>query len=299
MTKKILLIDDDEGVHAVVDRQLANDDVVIHHATEPMKGIQLASSELPDIVLLDVNMPIMDGLKVCRHLKEMESTRDIPVIFLTVNRDVKQIARALDCGGSDYINKPFEGVELEARIRASLRTKRMLDLLKVQARIDGLTGLKNRAALDDALHASMSSYHRMDVPMSLLMIDVDFFKEINDQFGHGVGDSVLRHIGEVLCATCRPYDTPCRFGGDEFAVIFGQTPKNDSILAAHRLMEHLGAEAAADESLQVTFGVSAGLVSVESLPGEATVSNLLDAADAALYAAKNAGRGRLHVHDSE
>ena len=297
VTHTILIIDDDQAVHNMVDEHLRADDMRVLHTCSPMEGIQLAAVELPDVVLLDVNMPGMDGLKVCRHLKEAETTRDIPIIFLTVNRDAKQIARALDCGGSDYIHKPFEQVELQARVRATLRTKRMLDLLKVQARIDGLTGLKNRAALDDALEASMSAFQRMDAPMSLLMLDVDHFKEINDQHGHGVGDEVLRHIGEVISATCRPYDTACRFGGDEFTVIFGQTLASQSELAAKRMMAAIVGQPVRAEKYELNIKLSGGLVSVENLPDEATVADLVKAADSALYEAKRSGRGRLVIHE--
>ena len=154
------------------------------------------------------------------------------MLFLTIDRDVRHLEKALDCGGTDYILKPFNKLELLARVRAALRTKRMIDLLKVQARIDALTGLKNRASLDDALEAATSAHSRMGQPITLLMIDIDHFKRINDSHGHGIGDEVLRQVGSAIRVACRPYDTACRFGGDEFAVVFSDTQGFDAEQAA-------------------------------------------------------------------
>ncbi|MFV2091295.1 MAG: response regulator, partial [Pseudomonadales bacterium] len=150
--KTILVIDDDNTVHEMVDEFLSGEVEKISHAHTPEDGLRMATQQLPSLVLLDITMPRMDGLKVCRHLKESERTRDIPVLFLTVDHNIRHLAKALECGGSDYIMKPFNPVELRARVRAALRTKEMIDLLKEQARIDALTGVNNRTALDEALN---------------------------------------------------------------------------------------------------------------------------------------------------
>jgi diguanylate cyclase (GGDEF)-like protein len=291
----ILLIDDDQTIHRTVALQLAADGMEVLHAEEPIEGIRMVRAEAPDLVILDMNLPHMDGLKVCRHLKENEETRDIPILFFTVAHNAGHVARALEVGANDYIRKPVDPLELRARVRASLRTKRMVDLLRVQARIDALTGLMNRAGLDDALLAAMSAWDRHGAPMSLMMIDVDHFKEVNDSYGHGIGDEVLRDLGYVIGTTCRPHDTPARFGGDEFAVVFGQTGGDQAERAARRLLGAIAEDVITPKGAKAPVTVSAGLVSVEDLPRRSEPADVLKAADEALYEAKAQGRNRLVV----
>ena len=210
----ILVIDDDASIHRAVERRLEGVVDQVLKADSPTKGLQFAIQEKPDIILLDVNMPQIDGFKVCRNLQENPTTHDIPILFLTADHNPDNLAKALDAGASDYISKPFNAVALEARVRVALRTKQMIDLLQEKARIDALTGLHNRAQMDDALIAATSAFHRTGQSLALLMIDLDHFKKIDDTYGHGVGDDVLRKVGVSIRAGCRPYDTACRFGGD-------------------------------------------------------------------------------------
>ena len=295
---KILVIDDDRTISAAVKDRLEG--VVVDRVLKadlPGEGIRLALSEKPDAILLDINMPQMDGFKVCRHLKKNAATREIPILFLTIDQNVTHLAKALDCGGADYIRKPFNAAELEARVKAALRTKRMLDLLLEQARIDALTGLKNRAAMDDALVAATAAYVRAGQPFALLMIDLDHFKEINDTYGHGAGDAVLSKIGTSLSDRCRPYDSACRFGGDEFGVILGHTEGANARQAAERIMSGvIEVEVQAAEAVVVVKS-SAGLASSAEMPDSFEPADLLKVADEALYRAKREGRGRLVVAD--
>jgi diguanylate cyclase (GGDEF)-like protein len=291
---KILLIDDDQHIYDAVRELLGEACDQILWANRPEAGIRLALHEAPDLILLDVNMPNMDGLKVCRHLKETERTRDIAILFLTVERNIDSLARALDLGGADYILKPFNEIDLRARVRAALRTKRMIDLLKEQARIDALTGLSNRAALDAALDSALASYQRLGHPFALLMLDVDHFKEINDLHGHGVGDDLLRQVAQALRVGSRPYDTPCRFGGDEFGVVLGQTQGPDADRAAARILQGLeGVALRREDGTEIVVTCSAGLASTSVLTPELGADDMIKAADTALYRAKREGRNRL------
>jgi diguanylate cyclase (GGDEF)-like protein len=291
----VLVIDDDVGIHDEIDAILEHVVDRIFHSTRPDEGIRMAISHLPDVILLDINMPGMDGLKVCRHFKETEELRDTPVLFLTVDKSVRQIAKALDVGGADYIMKPCSEVELRARVRVALRTKQMFDMLKEQARVDALTGLKNRAALDDALGASMAAYERLGQPMSLLMLDLDHFKQVNDAHGHGIGDQLLQRVGAVVNARHRPYDVACRFGGDEFAVVYARSELPDAKRASQRLLAGLSEIVLVVGEKQITPTASAGLVSISEMPPGVQPDELLKAADAALYRAKCAGRNRLEL----
>jgi diguanylate cyclase (GGDEF)-like protein len=291
----ILLIDDGETIHDEVDVILEHVVERILHTRRPDEGIRMAIRHRPDVILLDINMPGMDGLKVCRHFKETEELRDVPVLFLTVDRSVQQIAKALDVGGADYIMKPCNDVELRARVRVAMRTKQMIDLLKVQARIDALTGLKNRVALDDALNAAIAAYDRLGQPMSLLMLDLDHFKEVNDRHGHGVGDQLLQRVGAVVESRHRPYDVACRFGGDEFAVVYASAELPDAEGAARRLLSTIGEIVVVVGADRVRSTASAGLVSITEMQAGADAATLLKAADLALYRAKSAGRDRLEM----
>jgi diguanylate cyclase (GGDEF)-like protein len=290
----VLVIDDDESVHTEADRALGPP--LTHqllHARLPGDGIRMAVELRPDIILLDINMPDMDGFKVCRALKENAKTRDIPILFLTVDTKVNHIARALDCGAVDYVAKPFNRVELEARMRVALRGKNLIELLKDQARVDALTGLMNRAALDDALSGVVSSCVRTGTVASLLMFDIDYFKKINDQHGHGVGDEVLRAIGACVKECSRPYDTPCRYGGDEFAVIYGQTDGPDAVSAANRLISEIRKIEVLGGGQMIGVSVSGGLVTTSQLDEYSSPADLMKKADVCLYSAKEQGRDRI------
>jgi len=214
----------------------------------------------------------------------------VPILFLTVEA---QLARALECGGTDYIHKPFNPVELRARVGVALRHKRMLDLLRTQAHIDALTGLANRAALDDGLKAAAAAHDRCGQPVSLMMIDLDHFKPINDKYGHGVGDDVLRRVGETVRRTCRPYDQPCRYGGDEIAVIFGQTEGEPAERAAERMHRAVSEIEVPVKEHLVSVRCSAGLATTLEMRDGFQGSDLLKAADKALYDVKQSGRGQL------
>jgi diguanylate cyclase (GGDEF)-like protein len=169
----------------------------------------------------------------------------------------------------------------------------MIALLRDQAWIDALTGLKNRAALDDALDAAAAAYERVGQPAALLLIDLDHFKRVNDEYGHGVGDELLRGVGAAIRASCRPYDTPARFGGDEFAVVFTQTEGEGARIAADRVLASVRNVVPAGGSGAVRARCSAGLCSTASGGDNFTAADLVKAADAALYEAKRAGGARL------
>jgi diguanylate cyclase (GGDEF)-like protein len=167
--------------------------------------------------------------------------------------------------------------------------------LREQTKIDALTELNNRSAMDDALLAAIASHKRTSHPFALLMIDLDDFKEINDTFGHGVGDAVLRKIGASIRSNCRPYDTPCRFGGDEFCVILGHVEGSDVQSVAQRILSGINnvRVMAGSDSIGVT--TSAGFASAETMPELFEPADLVKAADEALYSAKREGRHCLVV----
>jgi diguanylate cyclase (GGDEF)-like protein len=264
-------------------------------ADSPTKGLRIAIQEKPDVILLDVNMPQIDGFKVCRNLQENPTTHDIPILFLTADENPANLAKALDAGASDYISKPFNAIELEARVRVALRTKRMIDLLQEKARIDAVTGLNNRAAMDDALAAATSAFQRTGHSVALLMIDLDHFKKINDTYGHGVGDDVIRRVGASIRAGCRPYDIACRFGGDEFGVILAENDAGCAEQISKRILDQISNIEIRTGGDEIKVACSGGLASATEMPIDFEPADLLKAADEALYKAKSEGRNRLVV----
>ena len=291
----ILVIDDDASIHRAVERRLEGVVDQVLKAESPTKGLQIAIQEKPDVILLDLNMPQIDGFKVCRHLQEHPTTRDIPILFLTADQNPDNLAKALDAGASDYISKPFNAIELEARVRVALRTKQMIDLLQERARIDAVTSLNNRAAMDDALVAAASAFKRTGHPVSLLMIDLDHFKKVNDTYGHGVGDDVLRRVGASIRANCRPYDAACRFGGDEFGVILAQSDTACAEQVSKRILNGINKIKIRAGGEEIKVACSGGLASAGQMPSGFEAADLLKAADEALYSAKSEGRNRLAV----
>jgi diguanylate cyclase (GGDEF)-like protein len=293
---RVLIIDDDPNIHRQLGEALVPDIVdEVDSALVPGDGIRSAFQNPPSVILLDINMPDMDGFKVCCLLKESPVTRDVPVLFLTVEKNIVHLAQAFDCGATDYIRKPVNLIELQARMHSALRAQRLMELLREQARIDALTGLLNRAGMDEALSGAAALHERLGSPFALFLFDVDRFKRINDERGHGAGDEVLRAIGSTLRKTCRPYDTPCRYGGDEFAVILGQVDGKQAEAAGQQIFEALRLVEVNSASGPLDFSVSAGLVSTGQLHEAFEAAQFLEAADAALYGAKSAGRDRIVV----
>jgi diguanylate cyclase (GGDEF)-like protein len=216
-------------------------------------------------------------------------------MFLTGSDDVSEKVRGFDLGAMDYVTKPFEPAELRARVRSALRTKRYQDLLASRAQIDGLTGLWNRAHFDRRIEQEMAAARRYGRHVALLMVDVDHFKKINDGFGHPAGDAVLQRVGEVLSATLRATDAPCRYGGEEFGVILTETDEAAAAIAARRVLSAIATIDLARRGVRVGVSASIGVAVAERMGASPTAAGLVAAADRALYAAKRAGRARVVV----
>src|SRR5438552_10201412 len=202
MPQKVLIIDDSKPIHALLRARLTDEPVELHSAFDGDAGVLAACNILPDLILLDVDMPNPDGFEVCRRLKADPATMNIPIVFLTGVSSTEQKIRGLELGALDYILKPFEPAELRARVRASLRQKYLLDLLSKKAMVDGLTGLWNRTYFDQTLAAQMALARRAGYPFSVIIADVDHFKSINDRYGHPTGDEVLRAVAQTIQINC-------------------------------------------------------------------------------------------------
>ena len=292
MQQRVLIIDDSPQIHRLVEAWLKGDGVEIAAASTSAMGHSMAVTWRPDLILLDVDMPDMSGFDLCRHLKSDEACCKIPVVFLTGAGSPEDRVAGLNLGAADYIVKPFHPAEFQARVRAALRTKYLFDLLQQRAQIDGLTGLRNRFFLDERLATEQALIRRQLRPLACIMIDVDYFKAVNDLYGHATGDEVLRGVADVLQQITRTEDVVARYGGEEFTVL---TPGVDTAGAA-RLAERIRH---AIQELNISRGptvlkVTCSLGVADNDP--ANPQALIHNADVALYAAKGAGRNRVEVY---
>ena len=292
MKDVILVIDDSPDIHALLRVRLASERVVLHHELTAQGGLERARQLKPDLILLDIQMPDGSGFAVCETLvKEM---RDTPVIFLTGECDIETKVRAFDLGAVDYVTKPFDTVELRARVRAALRVKSYQDLLATRAQVDALTGLNNRAYFDARLEAAVTHAKRNGTNVALVMADIDHFKRLNDHHGHPFGDRVLRQVAEALSASLSVSNgAVCRYGGEEMAMILPAT----DLARGWRVAEGARCAIRGLEIRAVAGPVivtaSFGVADLSSCEDEITPAALLAAADRALYDAKRSGRDRV------
>ena len=289
----VLAIDDSPEVLALLQVRLKPEGIKLHTASTFDEGLAMAMELLPDLILLDVDIPEHSGLDLCRRLKEEGATSAIPIIFLTGSNDIETKVHGFDLGAIDYVTKPFHPAELRARVRAALRMKRAQDLLTERAQIDALTGLRNRAYLDDRLLMEMAQSVRMQRPLSLVLVDLDHFKRCNDTYGHPFGDLVLQRIGDTLTRAIRPCDAACRYGGEELALILTDTTIEAAHLVADRIRVTIRELEFAPKGQAVTVtasvGVAEALAVLENID-EVRPADLVAAADEALYRAKHEGR---------
>lgn len=289
MAQKILVIDDSPTVQTIIRSTLKDEGVEVSAALNGTEGFRKAIADLPDLILLDVEMPPPNGFETCRQLKSDPATVSIPVIFLTGASSTAEKVKGLDLGAVDYVIKPFDPAELCARVRASLRNKFMFDLLAQRAMIDGLTGLWNRAYLDERLAAEAALARRHHRPLSAIMADVDRFKLINDAHGHPFGDDVLRRVAQALSSCCRTEDIVCRYGGEEFAILTPGVSISGAEVLAERARQIIHEQTLRHRSADVRVSCSLG---VAELSPDGPL-NVLEVADGALYQAKRGGRNRV------
>ncbi|GAB6041113.1 diguanylate cyclase domain-containing protein [Endothiovibrio diazotrophicus] len=291
---KILVVDDVVGNVLALRLHLRAEYEVLA-ASGGLEALRLACDEQPDLILLDVMMPEIDGYETCRRLKAQADTAEIPVIFVTACDDSHEEQQGFSVGAVDYITKPFNAPVVKARVRTHVELKRQRDLLRTLSFMDGLTGLANRRRFDECLALEWKRCARMEEPLSVIMIDVDHFKRFNDHYGHQAGDDCLRQVaGAVACQVNRPGDLVARYGGEEMVCLLSQT----DLEGARRVAERISAAVAelaiphADSPTAATLTLSQGIacrVPARDTPPEP----LIEEADGRLYEAKAAGRNAV------
>ena len=292
-----ILIVDDERINIDLLNALLKSDYKIMVATNGEQAIKAAATGKPELILLDIVMPGIDGYEVCRRLKSMPATQSIPIIFITAMGDVENETRGFALGAVDYISKPFSSSVVKARVGVHMKLKRNGDLLENLASMDTLTEVPNRRAFDLARAQEWGRSLRDGLPISFAMIDVDKFKQFNDNYGHGAGDECLVRIARAIngCVQ-RPGDFLARYGGEEFAAIMVNTQADGAMRMAQRFHDAVAAlqipHAYSTAAPHVT--ISIGVATATPAPG-ITPEMLSEAADKMLYLAKDAGRSTTRV----
>lgn len=288
-----VLIVDDAKENISILAELLRSDYKIRAALNGEKALEIAFSDNPpDLILLDVIMPGIDGYEVCKRLKADPLTKRIPIIFVTGKVNEEEEICGFNMGAVDYIKKPFNSVIVKARVAMHIELKQYRDYLENISYLDGLTGIPNRRKFDEYLEFTWNLATRASMPVSMVMMDIDLFKQYNDNYGHQGGDVCLAHIAHALSKIiARKTDLLARYGGEEFVCILPNTDADSAFIIAEKLrlaVAALGiphAFSTVDKMVTISVGV-ATKIPVKNLPS----SELIAAADKALYQSKKNGR---------
>ena len=301
LPKSILIIDDSETVRAQIARELQSAALCeqVFQASDGIEAFKLLLSTPIDLILCDIEMPRIDGFKLLGMISSNKKLQDIPVIMLTGRGEQELKVRLLGLGASDYVTKPFDASELVARVKVQLKIKTLQDelkrsneMLKQLSNTDPLTHIFNRRYMMEMLTKEMQRAHRKGSHLSLVMIDIDHFKRVNDQYGHQAGDQVLLSIAALSQSDLRSYDFAARYGGEEFVLTLPETTHEDALLIAERLRQQIQAHTYTGQLRSLKTTASMGVATcpadfITSLP------DLIREADEAMYRAKAAGRNRV------
>ena len=292
----ILIVDDDPSIIVTTSKALNGLGKIIF-ATNGPDALMLAETKLPDVILLDAEMPDIDGFEVCAHLKQKAETAHIPIIFITSHTGSDFEMKVFDAGASDYINKPLNPRVVLARASLQLNYKRALERLEHLSLTDSLTGLYNRRAFDTKLALEFTRAQRAGTPIALLMLDIDEFKQYNDHFGHVMGDACIQQTASALLETIqRSTDFVARYGGEEFAIVLPDTDLEGAKYFAESTLNHIlnlnikHAPTAQRSNVTLSIGYASLTPSLEDL-----YKSLLKIADSALYKAKENGRACIYT----
>ena len=304
---KIVVLEDHPNISSRIASSLEDIGTVV--VTDTVDRFQeLTQKSDPDMVIISLSLRDVDGLRVCSSLRSNETTRHIPILVLVEDGDTARLAKGLEIGVNDYLVRPIDKQELIARTRTQVRRKRYSDYLKNSvnrslklAVTDAVTGLFNRHYMSNHLDTLMRRASRGGKCVSVMMMDIDKFKSINDIYGHAIGDAVLREVSAVIAQNVRGIDLATRYGGEEFVVVMPDTDLGYAKGAAERLRQHVAETVitigANDDKKNIQVTISIGLAS--STPRINTSELLLEAADAALYQAKRTGRNKVVAASQE
>ncbi len=295
-TKSTILLVDDEKINLKVLSNLLKDDYVLKLAIKGEQALKLAQeAPIPDLIILDVLMPEMDGYQVIKLLKANEITRNIPVIFVTALNGSADEEQGLKLGAVDYITKPYSQSIVKIRVRNHLLFIRQFKLFENYSYIDGLTGIPNRRRFEEYFAQEFKRILRSQGVLSLAMLDIDYFKQYNDYYGHAAGDKALQQVAKLLQKNLkRSTDLVARYGGEEFVLVLPDTSDEQAVEIAHQILLDLSTLNIAHEFSSVAQHITLSIGIISCQPTNQINRNaLLKQADQNLYSAKAAGRNRI------
>ena len=291
---RILIVDDERSNRKVLSELLADefDIVLAKNASQAFQ--RLNGEQLIDLVLLDIMLPDMDGYEILKRMKNNDDQKDIPVIYITVLDSTEDEERAFQLGAVDFITKPFHPSIVKLRVKNQIKLIEQKQMLEEMAGIDGLTGINNRRSFDTIYEKEWQKTIRYHDPLSLIMIDVDFFKNFNDFYGHGAGDMVLKEISKAIQNQLqRPEDMVARYGGEEFVVVLPRTEKKWAIKKAEELRKAVEDLAIVHEKSDCSDVVTISLGGVTYQKEDDEPQSFLKQSDEMLYKAKSQGRNKV------
>jgi diguanylate cyclase (GGDEF)-like protein len=287
----VLIVDDMQSNQQILGSSLKNF-YNLKYASNGTDALKILSADpLPDLILLDIEMPDMNGFEVMEKLKNDSRTDDIPVIFVTGHDDIKNEERALINGAVDYITKPISPIIVKARVKTHLTIKYQRDQLQHRASHDQLTQVYNRHKLVEEGHKFLSKAIRHNETFCVAILDIDFFKSINDTYGHLIGDEVLKSLASLIKENIRLEDVLARYGGEEFVIVFDRCHIEDAQLKADILRMQIARLYPSDVKITASFGVTYVKPDIHK-----NFDDILKEADEALYKAKETGRNKVIVY---
>ncbi|MBN1522187.1 MAG: diguanylate cyclase [Candidatus Aureabacteria bacterium] len=299
--KKILVVDDSSTARMITSSVLRDYGFWVETAIDGEEGIKKAKSFSPDAMVVDLRMPKMDGFQVCENIKQLGKNQYIPVLLLTAREDVESVVRGLESGADDYITKPFNEMEFIARVKVLLRLKSLQDELQKANKklerlsiIDGLTGIYNHRYFQEKFDDFLAKASKKNEHLVIGLFDLDYFKMVNDTYGHLIGDRVLKKITEILQQNIQQKDVLARYGGEEFVVIFPEATVNETFDVCQKFLKDIENYefSAGEKTFKLT--ISGGLAAYK--PGDkADKDRLIHDADMALYTSKREGRNRITI----
>jgi diguanylate cyclase (GGDEF)-like protein len=297
--KNSVLVVDDEKSNLMVLTHILSQDYAIYTAKDGQDAINKAMKFLPDLILLDIVMPEMDGYEVLATLKKTEETQEIPVIFITGLNSSEDEEKGLVLNAADYINKPFRPAIVKLRVRNQMQIVNQIRTIERLSMVDQLTDIPNRRSFDNRLNMEWSRAIREKTSISLLMMDVDKFKVYNDTYGHQQGDIVLQTVASVFQQTLkRPGDFAARWGGEEFAVLLPLSDSSGALMVAEQIRANVESavipcQDGGTTKVTISIGVNTECPGCDSL-----IDSFISSADSALYTAKANGRNRVCLYES-
>ena len=292
--RTVLIVDDVPNNIVILKNFLIKNGYNVLTATNGVEGIEVAKKEKPDLILLDIMMPVMDGYEACKEIRNDSEIANIPIIFITAKSQQDDILKAFEVGGNDYIIKPFFFQEVLLRINVHVENKLLREQLFEMSMTDPLTSLWNRRYFIEKSNLEFKRSLRYGRDLSFVILDIDNFKNVNDKYGHGVGDEVIKSIADNLREKIRGSDFLCRWGGEEFVILLAETKKSMAALLVERIRCELNFLSVKTDKGEIEVTISYGISGMCDLNNDdMSFDRIYELADKRLYEAKNSGKDKV------